>query len=257
MRRCQPLQSLYHLAFPLLPLPPPAPPRLHFRTLFHSLSPSPVSSSSSHLPRPHNSIQNSTGQRNFSSRSFLPRRREACQSQITTSPRRKLSSTSSSFLKAGGSGNSGRLGPGRAVASDEEGDLEREWELELDEEGEGQQQGQRQERQWQQQQNKQQRPEQLQPQQPQQPHQQEQQEQRQHQSKNIHNPTPISDAHYHLLADRYIDTLVSRLEEIQELREDLDCEYSVYSPFPFVFTFSLSLLPSPSYPQPLPASFHT
>ncbi|KAI4245388.1 MAG: hypothetical protein L6R42_010187 [Xanthoria sp. 1 TBL-2021] len=39
-------------------------------------------------------------------------------------------------------------------------------------------------------------------------------------------PEPISIDQYHRLADRYIDTLVSKLEELQEQRRDVDCEYS-------------------------------
>ncbi|KAI4244781.1 MAG: hypothetical protein L6R42_010362, partial [Xanthoria sp. 1 TBL-2021] len=39
-------------------------------------------------------------------------------------------------------------------------------------------------------------------------------------------PEPISIDQYHRLADHYIDTLVSKLEELQEERRDVDCEYS-------------------------------
>ncbi|KAI4104287.1 MAG: hypothetical protein LQ339_003906 [Xanthoria mediterranea] len=39
-------------------------------------------------------------------------------------------------------------------------------------------------------------------------------------------PEPISIDQYHRLADHYIDTLVARLEELQEERRDVDCEYS-------------------------------
>lgn len=68
-------------------------------------------------------------------------------------------------------------------------------------------------------------------------------------------PTPLSDSQYHTLADAYIETLISRLEEIQEFREDLDCEYSVNTPtfsppfltFPHLshFPFFLSVYQSP------------
>ena len=44
-------------------------------------------------------------------------------------------------------------------------------------------------------------------------------------------PEPMDIGHYHQLADTYIDTLVLKLEEIQEKRDDVDCEYSV-RPFP-------------------------
>ncbi|KAL8997047.1 MAG: hypothetical protein Q9169_003588 [Polycauliona sp. 2 TL-2023] len=39
-------------------------------------------------------------------------------------------------------------------------------------------------------------------------------------------PEPLSVDQYHRLADQYIDVLVSRLEELQEERRDVDCEYS-------------------------------
>ncbi|KAL8899803.1 MAG: hypothetical protein Q9192_001397 [Flavoplaca navasiana] len=39
-------------------------------------------------------------------------------------------------------------------------------------------------------------------------------------------PEPISIDQFHQLADHYIDNLVSRLEELQEERRDVDCEYS-------------------------------
>lgn len=42
-------------------------------------------------------------------------------------------------------------------------------------------------------------------------------------------PEPISIDQYHRLADHYIDTLVAKLEELQEERRDVDCEYSVCS----------------------------
>lgn len=55
-------------------------------------------------------------------------------------------------------------------------------------------------------------------------------------------PEPISIDQYHRLADHYIDTLVSKLEELQEERRDVDCEYSVCS----------SLAPA----SPLPCPFN-
>ncbi|KAL8654691.1 MAG: hypothetical protein Q9226_003333 [Calogaya cf. arnoldii] len=39
-------------------------------------------------------------------------------------------------------------------------------------------------------------------------------------------PEPISIDQFHRLADHYIDNLVSKLEELQEERRDVDCEYS-------------------------------
>lgn len=142
---------------------------------------------------------------------------------------------------------------GRGVgSSDEEGELDREWEL--DEEGEGERQGQRQEgeqQQWRQQQHQHQQSEPQESQAPQEPqvpyevYQPTQQLELPPHRKLT--PTPLSDQHYHALADRYIETLITRLEEIQELREDLDCEYSVYSPSaPIRIQFSqlAHLLPS-------------
>ncbi|KAL8856193.1 MAG: hypothetical protein Q9178_007231 [Gyalolechia marmorata] len=39
-------------------------------------------------------------------------------------------------------------------------------------------------------------------------------------------PEPISIDQFHRLADQYIDNLISKLEELQEERRDVDCEYS-------------------------------
>ncbi|KAL8736452.1 MAG: hypothetical protein Q9166_000244 [cf. Caloplaca sp. 2 TL-2023] len=39
-------------------------------------------------------------------------------------------------------------------------------------------------------------------------------------------PEPISIDQFHRLADDYIDNLVAKLEELQEERRDVDCEYS-------------------------------
>ncbi|KAL8708533.1 MAG: hypothetical protein Q9220_006586 [cf. Caloplaca sp. 1 TL-2023] len=39
-------------------------------------------------------------------------------------------------------------------------------------------------------------------------------------------PEPLTPDRYHRLADKYIDHLVSKLESLQEEREDVDCEYS-------------------------------
>ncbi|KAL8627167.1 hypothetical protein Q9189_007125 [Teloschistes chrysophthalmus] len=40
-------------------------------------------------------------------------------------------------------------------------------------------------------------------------------------------PEPLDIDQYHRVADIYIDNLVAKLEEMQEEREDVDCEYSV------------------------------
>ncbi|KAI4201725.1 MAG: hypothetical protein LQ350_003079 [Teloschistes chrysophthalmus] len=39
-------------------------------------------------------------------------------------------------------------------------------------------------------------------------------------------PEPLDIDQYHRVADIYIDNLVAKLEEMQEEREDVDCEYS-------------------------------
>ena len=223
MRRCLPLQSLHHGVSHPLSSPPP-PPLLHFRTGCHGISPSLNSSPSANPSRAHDSTSKFASHQNLSSRA-TPRCRWVYHSEATLSPRRKFSSTQSTSLIAKNSGSSGELGSVRGIGLDEEGDLDREWELEEGREHQGQQ--------WQQkQQQRQSRPQQSQPsQQPQnsQKKQQQQPEQKQEPPKNNLNPTPISDAQYLLLSDHYMETLVSRLEEIQELREDLDFEYSVLS----------------------------
>lgn len=43
-------------------------------------------------------------------------------------------------------------------------------------------------------------------------------------------PTLLSTDEYHKLSDTYIDSLVSKLEAMQEEREDIDVEYSVCDP---------------------------
>lgn len=74
---------------------------------------------------------------------------------------------------------------------------------------------------------------------------QQQQQQQQHQQKP--HPTPLSPEQYHALSDAYIETLVNRLEELQEQREEFDCEYSVrfvpplpLSPVPLIAKSQLS-----------------
>ncbi len=56
-------------------------------------------------------------------------------------------------------------------------------------------------------------------------------------------PEPLSIDQYHNLADLYIDNLVAKLEEIQEERPEVDCEYSVRTPYP---------IPSLSHQTPPP-----
>lgn len=43
----------------------------------------------------------------------------------------------------------------------------------------------------------------------------------------IKTPANITDAQYHTVADEYFDRLLSRLEALQDQREDVDVEYSV------------------------------
>jgi frataxin len=40
-------------------------------------------------------------------------------------------------------------------------------------------------------------------------------------------PAEITDKEYHELADEYLDRVLSKLEELQDKREDIDVEYSV------------------------------
>ena len=48
-------------------------------------------------------------------------------------------------------------------------------------------------------------------------------------------PSPLSIDQFHKFSDAYIDTLVAKLEEMQEEREDVDVEYSVRLPPQFSF----------------------
>lgn len=43
-------------------------------------------------------------------------------------------------------------------------------------------------------------------------------------------PMELTNEQYHEVADLYIDNLVAKLEQIQEEREDVDVEYSVFFP---------------------------
>lgn len=45
-------------------------------------------------------------------------------------------------------------------------------------------------------------------------------------------PANISIEQYHQLSDEYMDSIVAKLEELQEEREDVDVEYSVNFPIP-------------------------
>ncbi len=46
-------------------------------------------------------------------------------------------------------------------------------------------------------------------------------------AEHVAEPASISTEEYHEIADSYIEDLVSKLEQLQEEREDVDCEYSV------------------------------
>ena len=63
-------------------------------------------------------------------------------------------------------------------------------------------------------------------------------------------PTPISTPTYHSLADEYIDALVLELEELQEDREDVDCEYSVSIHPSFIFLPKNPLHKTNTYNRP-------
>ena len=56
--------------------------------------------------------------------------------------------------------------------------------------------------------------------------------------------TPISTEKYHDRADTYIDSLVSQLEQLQEEREDVDCEYSVCFSLPILLSLILKIMPN-------------
>lgn len=47
----------------------------------------------------------------------------------------------------------------------------------------------------------------------------------------IKTPADITDSAYHLVADEYLDRLVTYLENLQDEREDIDVEYSVRPTF--------------------------
>ncbi len=59
-------------------------------------------------------------------------------------------------------------------------------------------------------------------------------------------PSPISSEQFHRISDAYIDTLVAKLEALQEEREDVDVEYSagvLSLIFPPVGTYVLNKQP--------------
>lgn len=69
-------------------------------------------------------------------------------------------------------------------------------------------------------------------------------------------PEPLDIDHYHRVADHYIDNLVAKLEEMQEEREDVDCEYSVSLSFTsLALSFSSYLGRPEARNTPLPSTF--
>lgn len=60
----------------------------------------------------------------------------------------------------------------------------------------------------------------------------------------ISSPESLSAEQYHELADSYIDSLLVHLEQLQEERADVDCEYSVRF-FPRLLTVPKSTTPPP------------
>ena len=48
----------------------------------------------------------------------------------------------------------------------------------------------------------------------------------------IRDPTPISDEEYSEQAEKLLEQICARIEEMQETREDVDAEYSVCLPLP-------------------------
>ena len=47
-------------------------------------------------------------------------------------------------------------------------------------------------------------------------------------------PVELSNEEYNQLSDDYMDSIVNKLEELQEEREDVDVEYSVRFPTPML-----------------------
>ena len=58
----------------------------------------------------------------------------------------------------------------------------------------------------------------------------------------------ISEGQYHELADEYLETILSKFEELADEREDVDVEFAVCSSLPFP-SISLLLRPSPRPPN--------
>lgn len=65
-------------------------------------------------------------------------------------------------------------------------------------------------------------------------------------------PAELSDDEYHELADEYMDTIFSRLEEVGEKNSEVDVEYSVCSPLNTLPPPFFTQLPANSFPPPSP-----
>ena len=60
-------------------------------------------------------------------------------------------------------------------------------------------------------------------------------------------PADITEGDYHTVADEYLDKLLSRLEQLQDEREDVDVEYSVRHP-PLLPPFASTRTPHANIP---------
>jgi frataxin len=66
-------------------------------------------------------------------------------------------------------------------------------------------------------------------------------------------PADISEGEYHTVADEYLEKLLTRLEQLQDAREDVDVEYSVNHPTPTP-TLSVPVQTLTAHPPARPAS---
>ncbi len=65
----------------------------------------------------------------------------------------------------------------------------------------------------------------------------------------VKTPADINESDFHTVADEYLDKLLSRLEQLQDEREDVDVEYSVRHPTPLSFPTAPTRTPSLICPQ--------
>lgn len=59
-------------------------------------------------------------------------------------------------------------------------------------------------------------------------------------TEHLQDPTPLEDEEYHERAELYLEEIVSRVEELQESKEDLELDYSVSSPSQSKFIASIA-----------------